>query len=93
MPTYRQPFLKGKLILFFNVKFPEEGWIEKSKLVKLEKILPPRSEVMVPDDGEECTLVKFEPENRSHRRRGGPEAYDDDNDEDGPGPRVQCASH
>ena len=40
MPTYRNPFEKGKLIIQFAVKFPER--LDPALAVKLEKILPPK---------------------------------------------------
>ena len=39
MPTYRNPFEKGKLIIQFSVDFPES--LPPSVAQKLEKILPP----------------------------------------------------
>ena len=38
MPTYRNPFEKGKLIIQFAVKFPER--LDPALAAKLEKILP-----------------------------------------------------
>lgn len=38
MPTYRNPFEKGKLIIQFTVNFPDR--IEPEMAAKLEKILP-----------------------------------------------------
>ena len=40
MPTYRNPFEKGKLIIQFAVDFPES--IPPAVAGKLEKILPPK---------------------------------------------------
>ena len=40
MPTYRNPFEKGKLIVQFAVNFPES--IEPAVAEKLERILPPK---------------------------------------------------
>lgn len=91
MPQYRDPFNKGRLIIQFSVRFPEDNWISPEKLSVLEALLPPRQECIVPDSAEDCTLVKLDP-NQSNRRR--PEAYDSDDEEGGPhGSRVQCASH
>ena len=91
MPTYRQPFVKGRLIIVFSVKFPEEGFLSADKLPSLERLLPDRTEVIVPDAAEECDLVKFDPEANGRQRAR--RAYMEDDDEDGAGPRVQCASH
>jgi len=38
MPTYRNPFEKGKLIIQFNVEFPQS--IDPAVVPKLEKLLP-----------------------------------------------------
>ncbi len=93
MPQYRNPFDKGQLIILFNIKFPEDGWIDAAKIQQLEAILPPRQEIMIPDGAEECTLQRFEGQSNSRGNFGGyREAYRDDDDEEG-GPRVQCASH
>ncbi len=40
MPTYRNPFEKGKLIIQFNVEFPES--LDPAVVPKLEKLLPPK---------------------------------------------------
>lgn len=90
MPIYRDPFTKGRLIIRFKVIFPEKDSIQPEKLAELEKCLPPRQEVIVPDCAEEHLLEDFDPE--AERQRRHMEAYEDD--EDGHhGQRVQCASH
>ena len=88
MPLYRDPFTKGRLIIKFNVTFPEPGSIPHKKLTELESCLPKRQEVIIPDGAEEHTLEDYDP--RASHRRG--EAYDED-DEGMGGQRVQCASH
>lgn len=94
MPQYRNPFEKGRLILQFNVHFPEDGWLPIDKLPALEGLLPPRQEVLIPDGAEECTLTKYDPHTDSRRSRSMGEVYDDEDDEHGMhGQRVQCASH
>lgn len=55
MPTYKQPFEKGRLIVQFLIKFPEK--IPQMIVADLEKCLPPRPRVDIPIDGEECNLV------------------------------------
>jgi DnaJ family protein A protein 1 len=90
MPMHRNPFEKGRLIIKFDVKFPES--INVDQVPALEKVLPPRKEAIVPDDAEEHDLVEFNPTEYEQRRRR--EVYDDDDDDDMPGgQRVQCASH
>ena len=51
MPTYRNPFEKGKLIIQFAVQFPER--LEPSVAESLAKILPAKEEAMIPDDHDE----------------------------------------
>ena len=40
MPRYKNPFLKGKLILKFDVTFPD--FLELDVLQMLEQCLPPK---------------------------------------------------
>lgn len=89
MPRYKNPFDAGKMILQFMVVFPDR--IAPELIPTLEQVLPPRPEIMIPDQAEEVTLVPFDPEpesRRSHRN-----AYDEDDDMHGAGQRVQCASN
>jgi DnaJ family protein A protein 2 len=94
MPTYQQPFQKGKLFVHFNVTFPEPGDLSDDDLKALEKILPARPVVDVdPDNHEECTMhdVDIEAEMRRNKGQGrGANAYDEDDEDEG-GQRVQCA--
>jgi len=92
MPQYRNPFEKGRLIIQFNVVFPNS--LDPSMAQALAGILPPAEEPMVPDDHDEVDLNDFDPEtdrqNQNHRHQ-----YDDDDDghgHGGHGPGVQCAS-
>lgn len=88
MPTYRNPFEKGKLCIRFNVEFPES--LTPEIVSKLEKILPPREEPIVPEDHEEVNLSEYDTE-ADHRSHG---SMHDDDDEDGHGhgPGVSCAT-
>jgi len=100
MPRQRDPTEKGHLFIEFEVIFPENNFISPEDLLKLEKFLPQRPEVMdMPDAGEttECHLVdmeKTEEMKEEHRTYG--DAYNEsDDDDDGPhahGPGVQCAT-
>lgn len=89
MPEYKNPFEKGRLIIQFFVNFPSELSPEAIEL--LEKCLPARQEVLIPDGAEETVLVPFDPEEEA-RKRFQKNAYDED---DGPphGQRVQCATN
>jgi len=92
MPIYRDPFTKGRLIIRFHIVFPKPGSIPHDKIPQLEKCLPPREEVIIPDCAEEHELQEFDP-NEQRRRRAAGEAYHSDDEEGHGGQRVQCASH
>jgi DnaJ family protein A protein 1 len=86
MPTYKNPFEKGNLIVQFIVHFPPKSFLPPEKIVELEKILPGRTETMIPDDAEEVTLVEMDPsQERSHHDPR------DMMDDDMHGPGVRCA--
>ncbi len=92
MPVYRNPLEKGRLVLHFDVKFPDKNEVRPENLAKLEKVLPPRTSVQVPMNAEECVLVEFDPRQsqRSHRH----DMYDDDPRGHAGGPtQVNCATH
>ena len=92
MPVYRNPMEKGRLVLHFDVKFPEKNEIHADQIKKLEKLLPARTQVTIPMDAEECPLVDYDPrQNQRSQRR---EMYDDDDPRaHGGGTHVNCASH
>jgi DnaJ homolog subfamily A member 1 len=90
MPIYKNPFEKGRLIIQFNVVFPES--IPPTVIAKLESCLPPRSVIAIPIDAEECTLEDFDAQQDS-RRQNYRQAYDEDDDGHSHGPRIQqCAT-
>jgi len=89
MPTYKNPFEKGKLLIQFVVVFPDQ--IDPSHIPQLEKILPERPEYLIPDDAETCTLIPLDPEKLKQQQR---QMYEED--EEGMYGRpegVQCQSH
>ncbi|XP_037918851.1 dnaJ homolog subfamily A member 1 isoform X2 [Hermetia illucens] len=90
MPMYKNPFEKGRLIIQFQVIFPER--ITPEVVPTLEQCLPPRPIVDIPIDAEECDLVDLDPEQESRRRHRN--AYEEDDDAGyHHGPRVQqCAT-
>ena len=93
MPIKRDPFEKGRLVIKFKVKFPENNFLPAAKLTQLDNLLPPRKEVIIPDDAEEHDLEDYNPRDRRRSRQRNAHDEDDD-DEMGPGgQRVQCASH
>lgn len=89
MPQYKNPFEKGRLIVQFLVLFPNE--IDPAIIPTLENCLPPRTEIMIPDQAEECLLEPFDPEEEA-RRRHQKNVYDEDDDH-GHGQKVQCATN
>ncbi|TKR86529.1 hypothetical protein L596_011106 [Steinernema carpocapsae] len=101
MPIQGAPDQKGILYVKFDVKFPDEHFLEDETMYKeLEKHLPPRSPFTMPkgEDVEEVSLMPFD-ENRHNSTRGNRQAYHDeeyDDDDDmggghGGHPGVQCA--
>ena len=88
MPMYKSPFEKGRLIISFNVRFPESGQIDLRRIGELEKILPAKARVDIPENSEELTLVDLDPAFERSKRQ---DAYMDDDMPRGQ-QRVQCAN-
>ena len=93
MPVYKNPLEKGRLVLHCDVKFPSKNELRAENLPKIENLLPPRTEVSIPMDAEECVLVEYDP--RQSQRSNRNEMYDDDDPRGhGGGPtQVNCATH
>ncbi|XP_077567370.1 dnaJ homolog subfamily A member 4 [Stigmatopora nigra] len=88
MPLYRSPCEKGQLFIQFQVEFPEKHWLPEHLMFQLERLLPPREDVLVIDDMEEVELCEVDERSKQHNH--GREAYDED-EEGGPrGGGVQC---
>jgi len=58
MPTHRDPFNKGKLIIIFNITFPEK--LDPAVAKKISALLPKPNTPPVPKDGEEVHLEEFD---------------------------------
>lgn len=90
MPTYRNPFEKGRLIIQFSVVFPPH--LDPAVAQALANILPPAEEPMVPEEHDEVDLNDFDPEaDRQQQARN----HHDEDDEHGHGhggPGVSCAT-
>ncbi|XP_049579281.1 dnaJ homolog subfamily A member 4 [Syngnathus scovelli] len=86
MPVYRSPYEKGQLFIQFQVEFPEKHWLPEHLMFQLERLLPPREDVLITDDTEEVELCEVD--ERTQQRNYGREAYDED--EEGPRGGVQC---
>ncbi|XP_025018057.1 uncharacterized protein LOC107372090 [Tetranychus urticae] len=94
MPHWKNPYEKGRLIIQFTVKFPDN--LEPSTVPQLEQLLPPRPVVTLPTDdtAEDVVLMDLDLEKESYMRNDRRAAYYDE-DEGGPGAGsgVQCAAH
>jgi len=87
MPQHKNPFEKGRLIIQFQVIFPEK--IPQVIIPELEKCLSPRPLTHIPIDSEEHNMIDFDPEQDSRQQRPSRQAYEDDDDGYHHGPRVQ----
>ena len=57
-PTYRDPFNKGRLIVVFNVNFPESLTADDAK--KISNALPKPPKVTIPSNYETVKLEEFD---------------------------------
>ncbi|XP_014775239.1 dnaJ homolog subfamily A member 2 [Octopus bimaculoides] len=93
MPIYRNPFEKGDLFITFDVEFPSNNFLDPTRMIDLENLLPSYTKVDIPmesDNVEEVTLVEYDASMRNASRRN--EVYDEDDDaHGGRGPQMQCA--
>jgi len=96
MPTYRNPFEKGKLIIKFVVDFPES--IDPQAANQLEALLPPKNTPTIPEEHDEVDLNDFQPDtsrqgrgNRGAHGAHGMHEMEDDDDDGHHGPGVGCA--
>lgn len=88
MPMYKSPFEKGRLVIQFNVKFPEAKEIDMKAIAELEKLLPAKPKLSIPKDAEILELIDLDPAYERSRRM---DAMEDDDMQGGP-KRVQCAN-
>jgi DnaJ-class molecular chaperone len=58
MPVHRDPFNKGRLIIIFNITYPEK--LEPSQAKKLLALLPKVQRPPVPAQAEEVSLQHFD---------------------------------
>jgi DnaJ family protein A protein 2 len=92
MPMHENPFVKGKLVIQFVVKFPTAGQLDKKALESLSELLPsPPAAPKIGEDVEECKLEHFDFEMLKQDYQQNKSAYDSDEDEESGGRSVQCA--
>jgi DnaJ family protein A protein 2 len=97
MPKEENPFMKGFLVIQFNIKFPESGSLDAKALKTLKAVLPADTPERLfdpgADDVEEHELQEFDAEAAKADYENNKSAYDSDDDEEGGGGgrRVQCA--
>jgi len=92
MPMHGNPFVKGNLILQFDVEFPES--INPDMALKVQKVLPGyQSQVEETEDMEPCSLREFNAAAAQEEYENNKSAYDSDDEDEGRGggQRVQCA--
>ena len=88
---YRNPMEKGRLVLHFDVKFPEKNELRPESVPLLENLLPARTQVTIPMNAEEAVLTEFDP--RQSKRPQRQDMYDEDDPRAQGGPaQVNCAS-
>jgi len=92
MPMHKNPFVKGKLYVSFEVQFPKDGQINAEAAAMLVKALPAGPTIAPCADAEEVTMRNADLSSMGQNAHGRGGAYDDDDEEDGRGgQRVQCA--
>jgi len=93
MPTYRDPFNKGRLIIIFNVIFPER--LEPGVAKKIAALLPKVDRPSKPSDAEPVSLEHFDGNATWGGEKSAPQddEYDGSEFSDGPGgmPGMQGA--
>ena len=53
----------------YQINFPPDGFISSTDIPQLEQLLPPREEVILPEEGEEVDLVKIDRDEQERSRR------------------------
>uniref|UniRef100_A0A0K2U3W0 DnaJ homolog subfamily A member 1 n=1 Tax=Lepeophtheirus salmonis TaxID=72036 RepID=A0A0K2U3W0_LEPSM len=84
MPTYKDPFTKGNLIIQFIVTLPKT--YPTQNIPQLEKLLPQREPLTIPEEHEEVELNEYDP---SHERRQAQQQMHDEDDDRQP---MTCAT-
>lgn len=89
MPIHKNPFERGNLYIKFKINFPENHFTTTEVYSKIESLLPPRPEFVMPEGEhvEEVDLVDYDPNDTRNAHYG--EAYESD-ERDSDAHRVQC---
>lgn len=99
MPV-RRIHTKGNLYIKFEIKFPENKWLEENKYRLLEQLLPKRTPQNIPAGAvvDEVMLNNMTEQDQRSRASGGRNGaghhhhhMHDDEDDDHAQPGVQCA--
>ncbi|XP_058016477.1 dnaJ homolog subfamily A member 1-like isoform X1 [Ahaetulla prasina] len=90
MPVYRSPGQKGRLVIHFEVKFPEPGWLPSHQLRQFQSFFPRHEEVMATEDMEEVELREYFPQPDFSGRRFQSEFNHEGDFEDPLRHNVQC---
>jgi DnaJ family protein A protein 2 len=91
MPQAKNPFNRGNLYIEFNVEFPKSGQLPENTAKLLKKILPAleskdAEEGPLPAEHEEVHLAEVDmaTEKRKMHEQAQSEAYEEDDEQDGP---------
>ena len=89
MPFHNREFKRGRMIISFEIKFPQDGFFKSILCEELEKLLPPREKHVPSDIGEEVHLKDIsELPQQGYGRANSYYNEDDDGHDHGRG--VQC---
>ena len=91
-PKYKDPFNKGRLIICFNVVFPESLTEDAAK--KIASSLPRAPKVTIPPSAEEVSLAEFDGTGKWGGEEAAGNGDDDDQEYEGAsnGPRMNAQS-
>jgi len=85
MPHYKNPFEKGKLLIHFDVEFPDDGFITPEIAKSLQRVLPEGAVLgTMPPDAEEVTISAGSVEDYGQGEE------EEEEEEDSHGGRVAC---
>lgn len=91
MPTHKNPFDKGNLLIKFTIVFPPPNWINASKLTQLKQLLPADKPVAESGEVEDVVMTEFDPSQHNSERGGRSSNTYEEDDHDHEPQGVQCA--